>query len=193
MGLIRNPEHDVDVRAAGAEPVLCDLEDARVEEVERILIGAGAVVFAAGAGPVGGLVRMYAVDQWALALMAEAAEKARVRRFIHISCMGAGRRPPPESDDAWAAYVAAKSAAEDNLRTRDLDWTILRPGRLTDERGLGLVTLADPPLPLGEVSRDDVADVIAALLDTPETRHRILELIGGGIPVEEAIRLVLIR
>ncbi|GAA0389169.1 NAD(P)H-binding protein [Microbispora corallina] len=193
VGLIRDPAQADDVRGAGAEPVLCDLETAGVEEVARVLLGAGAAVFAAGAGAGSGVARKYTVDQGGSVLLANAAERAGVARFIQISTMGAGSPPPPGSDEVWAAYVAAKTAAEDDLRSRPLNWTILRPGRLTDEPGSGLVTLADPPLPRGAVPRDDVASVIAALLDTPDTRHRVLELIGGGVPIDEAVRLVLFR
>ncbi|MEZ0075723.1 NAD(P)H-binding protein [Planotetraspora sp. GP83] len=193
VGLVRNPDHEADVRATGAEAVLCDLERASAGEVAEILVGAGAVVFAAGAGAGSGAARKYTVDQGASVLLADAAERAGVPRFVQISSMGAGSPPRPGTDEVWAAYITAKTAAEEDLRSRALNWTILRPGRLTDEPGSGLVTLADPPLPRGEVPREDVAAVIAALLDTPETRHRVLELIGGGVPVDQAIRLLVFR
>ena len=51
VALIRNPDHAGDVRAAGGEPVVCDLEHAPAEEVAEAIKGADAVVFAAGAGP----------------------------------------------------------------------------------------------------------------------------------------------
>ncbi|MBX6386282.1 MAG: NAD(P)H-binding protein [Microbispora sp.] len=193
VGLIRNPDQIADVEAAGAEAVVCDLERATLEEVAETLLGAGAVVFAAGAGPGSGAARKFSMDQGGSVLLAEAAQRAGVPRFIQISTMGAGAPPDPGRGEVWAAYIAAKTAAEEDLRARPLDWTILRPGRLTDEPGSGLVTLADPPLPPGEVSRDDVAAVIAALLDEPRTRHRVLDLIGGGVPIDEAVRLVLMR
>ncbi|MEW9530207.1 SDR family oxidoreductase [Microbispora sp. NPDC049125] len=193
VGLIRNPDHAEDVRAAGAEAVVCDLERIGVEEVAKILLGAGAVVFAAGAGPGSGVARKFTVDEGASVLLADAAERAGVPRFIQISSMGAGAPPAPGGDEVWAAYITAKTAAEDDLRGRRLDWTILRPGGLTDDPGSGLVTLADPPLPRGMVPRDDVAAVVAALLDVPDTRHRVFELIGGSVPIEEAVRLTAFR
>ncbi|WP_169947982.1 NAD(P)H-binding protein [Microbispora sp. H11081] len=192
VGLIRDPDQVADVEAAGAEAVVCDLERATPAEVAETLLGAGAVVFAAGAGPGSGVARKFTVDKGASVLLAEAAERAGVSRFIQISTMGAGAPPAPGRDEVWAAYIAAKTAAEEDLRARPLDWTILRPGRLTDEPGTGLVTLADPPLPPGEVPREDVAAVIATLIDTPRTRHRVFELIGGGVPVAEAVRLTLL-
>ena len=101
-----------------------------------------------------------------------------------------GSRPPAAArhGEVWAAYITAKTAAETDLRARDLDWTILRPGSLTDAPATGRVRLAPPPVPGGRVPRADVAAVIAALLDTPGTRHQTLELVGGDSPVAEAVR-----
>ncbi|WP_067125915.1 SDR family oxidoreductase [Microtetraspora malaysiensis] len=195
VGLVRDPDHVDDVRAAGAEPVRCDLEQARPEQLAEILIGAGAVVFAAGAGPGSGAARKETVDHRGSVLLADAAERAGVRRFIQISTIGAGAPPAPGSDEVWVAYINAKTAAEEDLRARpNLNWTILRPGRLTDDKGTGLVTLADVPLAQHDpVPRDDVAAVVAGLIDTPETRHRVLEVVGGGTPIPLAIRILLFR
>ncbi|MEV7970524.1 NAD(P)H-binding protein [Sphaerisporangium sp. NPDC088356] len=190
VGLIRNPAHGQDVREAGAEVVVCDLETAGVEEVAEHLRGAGAAVFAAGAGPGSGAARKDTVDRAAAVLLAEAAERAGVRRFVQISSMGADRPPEPGTDEVWSAYIRAKSDAEEDLRARDLDWTVLRPGRLTDDPGTGHVTLAEPPVPRGRVTRDDVAAVIAGLLGTPGTDGRTLELVEGDTPVDEAVRAV---
>ncbi|MEU8319076.1 SDR family oxidoreductase [Nonomuraea sp. NPDC048881] len=187
VGLVRNPAHVADVEATGAEAVLCDLEQATADEVTEILRGADAVIFAAGAGPGSGAARKDTVDRAASVLTADAAERAGVRRFIQISSMGAGRPPAPGSDAVWAAYIEAKTAAEDDLRARDgLAWTILRPGRLTDEPGTGLVRLA-PEVPPGSVPRDDVAAVVMALLENPGTAHRTLELVSGDTPVIDLI------
>ncbi|MFG1705693.1 NAD(P)H-binding protein [Nonomuraea sp. M3C6] len=182
VGVVRNPAHVADVEATGAEAVVCDLEQATVEEVTEILRGADAVVFAAGAGPGSGAARKDTVDRGASVLLAEAAERAGAGRFIQVSSMGAGKPPRPGGDDVWAAYIAAKTAAEDDLRARDLAWTILRPGRLTDEPGTGLVRLA-PEVPPGSVPREDVAAVIVALLEAPGTARRTLELVSGDTPI----------
>jgi uncharacterized protein YbjT (DUF2867 family) len=187
VGLIRNPAHVADVQQAGAEAVICDLEVASAEDVAGLLSGADAVVFAAGAGPGSGAPRKDSVDRAASVLMAGAAQRAGVRRFVQISSMGAGQPPQPGRDEVWAAYITAKSAAEADLRARDLDWTILRPGGLTDAPATGKVRLAAPPVPRGSVPRADVAAVIAALLDTPGTRHQTLELVGGDSPVAAAV------
>jgi len=187
VGLIRNPAHVGDVQKAGAEAFICDLEAASASDVAVLLSGADAVVFAAGAGPGSGARRKDSVDRAASVLMADAAERAGVRRFVQVSSMGAGQPPRSGSDEVWAAYITAKTAAEADLRARDLDWTILRPGGLTDAPPTGRVRLAPPPVPRGTVSRADVAAVIAALLDNPGTRHQTLELVGGDSPVAAAV------
>src|SRR6185312_17521234 len=130
VGLIRDPAHAADVHKTGAEAVVCDLETASADAVAVLLSGADAAVFAAGAGPGSGVSRKDSVDRGASVLMADAAERAGVRRFVQISTMGAGQPPQPGADEVWAAYLTAKTAAEADLRSRDLDWTIVRPGRL---------------------------------------------------------------
>lgn len=186
-GVIRRTEQAGDLLAAGAEPVVCDLESATVGDVVRHLEGADAAVFAAGAGPGSGMERKDTVDRAAASLFADAAEAAGVRRFVVVSSMGADREPPEGTDPVFAAYLRAKGAADADVRSRPgLDWTILRPGRLTDGPGTGRVALADST-GRGDVTRDDVAAVLAALLDEPGTAGRTLELTGGDTPVAEAV------
>ncbi|MEU1815529.1 NAD(P)H-binding protein [Streptomyces roseifaciens] len=187
-GIIRRPEQAGALLAAGAEPVVCDLESASVGDLVRHLESADAAVFAAGAGPGSGAARKDSVDRAAAALFADAAEAAGVRRFLVVSSMGADREPPEGTDPVFAAYLRAKGAADADVRARAaLDWTILRPGRLTDDAGTGLVTLGEST-GRAEVTRDDVAAVLAALLDEPGTAGRTLELIGGDTPVADAVK-----
>ena len=186
--LIRNPDHAEDIRRTGAEPVPCDMENATVEEVAERIAGADAAVFAAGAGPGSGAARKDTVDRAASVLLADASERAGVRTFLQISAMGVDNPPDPARGEVWAAYIRAKKAAEDDLKARDaLDWLILRPGRLTDDPGTGRVRLAPPYVGHEAVTRDDVAAVTAALLHTPGVRRRVLELIGGDTPIDEAV------
>ncbi|MGK8507782.1 SDR family oxidoreductase [Nocardia asiatica] len=185
--LIRNPEHADDVRGAGAEPVVCDLEQVGTDELVSVVKGCDAAIFAAGAGQGSGVERKYTVDLGGSVRLAETAERTGARRFLQISTMGAGRPPAPGSDEVWAAYVEAKTEAENDLRGRDLDWTILRPGRLTDSPGTGLVTLARPPLERGEIPRADVAAVLSGLLPAAPTAGTTLDLVSGGTPISQAI------
>ncbi len=186
VGLIRNPVHADDLADAGATAVVLDLERAAIPEVAAELRGADAVVFAAGAGAGSGAARKDTVDRAAAALLADAAEEVGVRRYVLISSIGAGAEPPRGTDPVFAAYLRAKTASETDLERRDLDWTILRPGRLTEDPGTGRVTLR-PSTGRGQVSRDDVAAVLVALLDEPASAGLVLELVAGNTPIEQAV------
>ncbi|WP_028049382.1 SDR family oxidoreductase [Cellulomonas sp. URHD0024] len=189
LALVRQLGHVDDVSADGAEAVVLDLERANARDVAEAVSGADAVVFAAGAGPGSGIARKDTVDRAAAGLLADGAEQAGVRRYVLVSSMGAGAPPPPGTDDVFAAYLVAKRAAEIDLRSRDLDWTILRPGSLTDGVPTGTVTL-DARVPRGAVPRADVAAVLAELLHEPRTAGRVLELVGGPVPIGDAIAAV---
>jgi nucleoside-diphosphate-sugar epimerase len=190
VGLIRRAEHEHDLRSIGAEPVLLDLESATVDQVAKVLEGAGAVVFAAGAGPGSGAERKDAVDRAGAVLLADAAEAAGVRRYLMISSMGADANSTYDGDQVFRAYLRAKGAADDDIRSRPgLDWTILRPGSLRNEPGTGRVLLAEHT-GRGSVPRDDVADVLAALLAAPGRASRTLELIAGTATIPDAVAAV---
>ncbi|WP_086773504.1 SDR family oxidoreductase [Streptomyces bobili] len=187
-GIVRKAEQSDDLRAVGAEPVVLDLESASAEQVADVLRGADAAVFAAGAGPGSGTARKETVDKGAAVLFADAALRAGVRRFLVVSSYGAdaGHR----GDQVFDVYQRAKGEADAYVQGLDgLDWTILRPGSLTDDTGTGLVRLEARTGP-GAVPRDDVAAVLAELLDTPATAGLTLELISGSTPVPVAVKSV---
>ncbi|WP_089928504.1 NAD(P)H-binding protein [Lentzea albida] len=189
--LVRNPDHFGDVQEAGAVPVLCDLESADLDSVASYLNGADAAVFAAGAGAGSGAARKDTVDYGAAALFASAAVEAGVRRFLQVSTVGIEAADSPEMDPSFAVYLKAKKLAEEDLRERDLEWTILRPGPLVDDPATGLVTLAAPRLPRASVTRADVAAVLAELVGARNTIGKTLELTNGETPVVEAVQAVL--
>ncbi|WP_280886373.1 SDR family oxidoreductase [Streptomyces sp. LBL] len=187
-GVVRRAEQGDDLRQVGAEPVLLDLESASVEEVAERLRGADAVVFAAGAGPGSGVTRKDTVDRGAAVLFADAAVRAGVRRHVVVSSMGADAAR--EGDEVFDVYLRAKGEADTYVRGLvGLDWTILRPGSLTNDAGTGLVRLEAHTGP-GAIPRDDVAAVLAELLDTPATAGLVLELVGGSTPVSVAVKSV---
>ncbi len=190
VALIRDPAHIADLRAAGVTPLVLDLEDTDVQALAEVLTGADAVVFAAGAGPGSSPERKDTVDRAGAVLLADACERAGVERYLLLSSMGVDTvrdgATPEGVDDVFVTYLRAKLAAEDDLRARALEWTILRPGRLTDDAGTGQVELA-ASVPSGEVPRDDVAAVLAALLEAPGATGAVLELTGGDTPVGEAV------
>lgn len=188
VGLIRNPDHAADVEATGARAVVVDLESATVDEVAGHLAGADAVVFAAGAGPGSGAARKQSVDRDAAILLADAAEAAGVQRYVMISAMGADADTPDDAaDDVFVAYLRAKGAADDEIRSRThLSTTIVRPGQLTDDAPSGRVTIAEST-GRGKIARADVAAVIVAVLDAPATAGRTFEVIAGDTPIADAL------
>jgi uncharacterized protein YbjT (DUF2867 family) len=187
VGIVRNPDHVDDVKQAGGDAVVLDLEQAGVDDVVAVLQDTDAVVFAAGAGPGSGVARKDTVDRAAAILFADAAEQAGVRRFLQVSAIGLDRANDPDVNEVFAAYLRAKEAADQDVMARDgLDWTILRPGLLTDDPGAGKVSLAEH-VGGGVVTRDDVAAVLVALLDRPETADHVYELVGGDTPIDEAL------
>jgi uncharacterized protein YbjT (DUF2867 family) len=184
VGIIRNPDHASDLEGRGAEPAVLDLEKASVDELATVVEGADAVVFAAGGGPGSGVERKETVDKGAAIKLADAATKAGVRRYVMISSMGTDQADPT-SEDVFQVYLRAKAAADEYLRSTDLDWTIIQPGGLTDDAGNGQVTL-DPSAEPREIPRADVARAVAAALDSPATIGKQVTLLSGPVPVEEA-------
>jgi nucleoside-diphosphate-sugar epimerase len=185
IGLIRNPDHAAEVQAIGAEPVVCDLEQASVEEVAVAVGRADAVVFAAGAGPGSGAERKLTMDRdGAIKLLEATAEGATP--YVIVSSVGAENPPPEGDDDVFSVYLRAKAGADAAVKASDRDWTIVRPGRLTDEPGTGRVRIDTTPF-RGDVPREDVAEVLAAVLHDRRANHRILYVNGGEDPVEDAL------
>jgi uncharacterized protein YbjT (DUF2867 family) len=178
-GLIRNPEHEGDLEAVGGEPVVCDME--ALDDLSGCCEGADAVVFAAGAGPGSGPARKRTVDYGAAVKLMEAG----VRRYVMVSAISAGR--PEEWSEQMRPYYEAKAEADRRLEQSGLDYTIVRPGGLTDDPGTGLVTIATD-LERGEVPRDDVAAVLLAVLETPGSVGKTFELVSGDTPIDEAVR-----
>ncbi len=184
VGIVRNPDHVADVEATGAVAVVLDLERSTTQQLAAELAGADAVVFAAGGGPSSGAARKETVDKGAAILLADAAQQAEVRRYVMVSSMGT-EHADPDSDDVFQVYLRAKAAADDDLRARDLDWTVVRPGRLTDDAGTGMVQVGT--LQRGGVPRADVAATLAAVLHEDRTIGKTFDLLAGDTPVEHAL------
>ncbi len=185
-GFIRNPAHAADLENAGAEGIVVDLEQASADEAAAHLRGADAVVFAAGAGPGSGAARKETVDRDAAILLADAAELAKVGRYVMISSMGADAEAPDDAGDpVFVAYLRAKGAADDDVRARKaLDSTIVRPGLLTNDPGTGRVAIAGQT-GRGSIPREDVAAVLLAVLDATETGGQTFEVISGDTPITD--------
>jgi nucleoside-diphosphate-sugar epimerase len=184
-GLIRKPEQADDLVAGGVEPILCDLEAEAENDVAEKVRGADAIVFAAGAGPGSGAERKWTLDYGGAVKLIEAAQAEDVRRYVMISAMGAAD-PPAEGGGVFGEYLRAKAKADQELQASELDYTIVRPGGLTDDLATGRVAVGDD-LESGQIPRPDVAAVLAATLPVANTVGKTFELISGETPVEEAV------
>ena len=194
VGIVRTPRHIDDVRRAGGEAVVLDLEHATVDEVAAVLVGADAAVFSAGSGNSATSARRDKMDRAAVVLVMDAAEQAGVRRFLHVSSINVGCAGERGIGEGYAVYLRAKHAAEQHIFARnELDWTVLRPGVLTDGDGDGTVELTagnrvgPKNTRFDQVAREDVAAVLEALIDRPDTAGHIYSVVGGGTPIEKAI------
>jgi uncharacterized protein YbjT (DUF2867 family) len=181
--LIRNPGHEAGVHAAGAEPVVADME--ALGDLAEFVDGADAVVFAAGAGPGSGPERKRTVDLGAAVKLLDGARRTGVRRYLMVSAMGAA--DPAAGSEAMRPYLEAKSQADAALAASDLEWTIVRPGGLTDDPGTGLVELAPSLGRRGTITRDDVAAVLVGCLDEPRTVRATFDLLQGETPIAQAL------
>jgi nucleoside-diphosphate-sugar epimerase len=181
-GLIRNPEHAAEIEAAGARPVVCDLEHAGLSEVDDAVHGCDVVVFAAGAGPGSSAERKLTMDRDGAIKLLQASPGAR---YLMVSSVGA--EDPPTGDDVFSVYLRAKSQADAALIASERDFTIVRPGPLGDEPGTGRVRLGTDAF-RERIPREDVAAILAQLIATPGSASRLVLYAGAGdAPVDEAI------
>jgi uncharacterized protein YbjT (DUF2867 family) len=182
-GLIRKPEQAADLEAADAEAVVCDLE--ATDDISGAVGKADAIVFSAGAGPGSGPERKKTVDQGGAVKSIEAAKKNGIARFLIVSSMGAA--DPPEGDEGMAPYLRAKAAADRALAESGLDYTIVRPGMLTDDPGSGKIEVAERLGRRGRIPRDDVAATLVACLEQPNTIGKTFELLSGDEEIAAAL------
>jgi uncharacterized protein YbjT (DUF2867 family) len=182
-GLIRNPDHAGDLEALGAEPVLCDME--REDDLAAFVEEADAIVFAAGAGPGSGPERKRTVDYGGAVKLIDGARAAGISRYLMISSIGADR--PEQASEQMRPYIEAKAEADRALEDSGLDYTIVRPGRLTDDPGTGRIRVG-ADIGYGEVARADVAATLVAVLDEDGTIGKTFVLLSGDTPIEQAVR-----
>ena len=187
VALVRNEAYREELESRGAEVRLLDIERDDAEAFAAAFEGCDAVVFAAGGGPDGNAERKRTVDLEGSLKSIEGARKAGIARFVQVSSIGVDDPLPRDTDNVWRAYIEAKRDADIALRDSGLAWTIIRPGRLTDEPATGLVALGSD-VHWGDIPRADVAAVIAAAIDKESTVGRQWSLVSGSTPVPDAVR-----
>ena len=180
-GIIRKPEQAEDLKSLGIEPVVADVE--QLDDISEAVGETDAVLFAAGAGPGSGAERKWTVDRDGAIKLIDAAKKNGVNRYVMISAMGLDK---PRGNEVFQVYQQAKAQADEALRKSGLDYTIVKPGRLTNKPGKGMIAISKK-LDRGEIPREDVAAVLAEVLETPETIGKEFDLLSGNQPIRQAI------
>ena len=186
VALVRNEAHRHELEALGAEVRVLDVEKETSGAFARAFDGCRAVVFSAGAGTDGKVERKRTVDLEGSLKSIEACRPAGIKRFVQISAMAVDDPVPEDASPVWRAYIEAKRAADQALRDSQLDWTIIRPGRLNDDPGTRRVTIGRD-VPEGDIPRADVAAVIAAVLEDDGSIGRQWEVIHDGLLITAAI------
>lgn len=187
VALVRKEEYRAELEQRGAEVRILDIEAQDADAFAAAFDGCGAVVFAAGGGPDGNVERKRTVDLEGSLKSIAGARAAGIDRFVQISAINVDDPLPDDTGEVWRAYVEAKRDADAALRDSGLDWTIIRPGRLTDDPATGKVALG-PDVARGDVTRADVAAVVAAVIDVDSTIGQQWNLVNGDVPVEQAVR-----
>lgn len=182
--LDRNPAYGPELRELGAEPVVCDLEEAPEQQVADAINGCDAVVFSAGAGPGSGPERKWTMDHGGAIKLLAAARQAGISRYVIVSSVGAD--PAARGDDTFSVYLRAKGKADEEIVAAGIDHTIIRPHGLTDDPPTGRVQLGSG-LERGRIPRADVAAVVAGSLAAPETIGKTFEVVSGETPVADAL------
>jgi uncharacterized protein YbjT (DUF2867 family) len=181
-GIIRHTDQADDLEAIGCEPIVLDIENV---EISDAVAGAEAVVFAAGAGAGSGPARKLTVDYGGAVALIEAAQQHSIKRYLMVSAIGANH--PERWSGQMKPYYEAKADADKALMESGLDYTIVRPGGLTDDPGTGQVQIAETLEIGGRVTRDDVAAVLAEVLTADNTIGKAFDLLNDGTPIPEAV------
>lgn len=186
--IIRNPDHEADVAATGATPVVADVESLDVAALVGLFEGSDAVVWTAGAGG-GDAARTVAVDRDAAIRAVEAAQTAGANRYVMVSYFGAGPDHGVPVDSDFHTYAEAKSQADATIEASDLDWVILRPSGLTLDAPTGSVDVKqlDASVESATISRANVAALVAGVLERPALTRTIVEVNDGATPIGEAL------
>ncbi len=183
--VVRNPDHEADITATGATPLVADIEAFDLEQLTNLVSGNDAVVWSAGAGG-GNPSRTYAVDRDAAIRSIDAAVAAGVKRYVMVSYFGASTDHGVPEDNPFFAYAEAKAAADEHLRASGLDYTIVAPSSLTLDDPTGHIDT--DAASSGSVPRADVAAVVAAVLSDDSTIGRTIRFNAGETPIADAVR-----
>lgn len=184
--MVRKEEQAEALLQSGIDAVVADLEGP-VEDIAKVARGCEATVFTAGSGGHTGADKTLLVDLDGAVKTIEACEKIGMERFIMVSALQAHRRE--NWNERIKHYYVAKHYADRVLKQSDLNYTIIRPGRLLNEPGTGKIAAAEN-LDRASVPREDVAATVLHALDEAHTYRRSFDLVSGEVPIPDALKSI---
>lgn len=185
VAMVRKEEQKAKMEELGASRVvLADLE----EDFSNAFDNVDAVIFAAGSGPKTGADKTLTIDLWGSVKAAKYAEGKGVKRFVQLGSMGSDN--PDAGGEAMKPYLVAKRSADEILQSTNLDYTIVRPGALTDEEKTGKVEVSAQGFKSMEgrsIPRADVAHVLVNVLERENTYGKVFEILQGEEDAENQL------
>lgn len=176
IAMIRDEDQASQFKEDNVEYVIADLEKDLAHAVENI----DKVVFAAGSGG----KKVVEVDQEGAKRLIDVSKMANIKKFVMLSSMGADQ---PEKADDLKDYLKAKHNADEHLKSSGLNYTIVRPGALTNDQGTGRIRLDKSLSTQGEISRADVADTLVRTLNDDIANKATFEILKGESLISEAL------
>lgn len=177
VAMVRKKEQKEDFEKNNVSAILADLE----EDVSHATDNMQKVIFAAGSGG----KNVIGVDQEGAKKLTDAAKNSGASKFVMLSSMGADN--PSVSDDLQD-YLEAKQNADEHLKSSGIDYSIVRPGSLNNNKGSGKIKLDKKFDEMGEISRADVAKTLVEVLDDKVRHNEVFEILSGNTEIEKAVR-----
>lgn len=180
--MIRDLSQARNLEKLGAETIVADLEQPLPDEA---FADCDKVVFTAGSGGKTGADKTILIDLWAAVKSIDMAKKHNIKQFVMVSARDAG--DPEHGTEAIKHYNICKHFADKHLLESGVPYTILRPGRLTNDAATGLITTQRPDNKDEQIiTRADVAACVLQCLDHSEAINQVDELYNGSMPIAEA-------
>lgn len=180
VAMIRKEDQKEKFASMGVEVKIADLE----EDLSGLLEDVDFVIFAAGSGSSTGKDKTITVDQEGAIKLIDEAKKSNIKKFIMLSAIGADE---PQSNEKLKHYLEAKHKADEHLKKSGLNYSIIRPGSLTNDDGTGKIKAKEKLSGRGRISREDVAHVIISALDHVNTHNQVIEILEGDQSLQEAL------
>ena len=176
VAMVRNEDQKKRFESQGIATVMGDLTN----DVSHTTKGIQKVIFAAGSGG----KDVVNVDQEGAKRLIDAAKKERISKFVMLSSMGADQ---PQQATELKEYLEAKHKADQYLDISGLTFTIVRPGTLTNNEGIGKIKLEHTLNEQGEIPRWDVAHTLVESLENDVAKNQAFEIVSGEQRINEAV------